>query len=100
MTTSAAIPDPGHPTSDEVLLVARGIATAAAPPDRARQRPGRAAPGHHPRLTGELVEYTDLEPVDAPGLDPALAARWRAFAGMSDAQREWAEAGAGTSADR
>jgi hypothetical protein len=79
MTTSAPLPDPGHPTPDEVLLVARGIATAAAPADGLTNAQAGLLQAITLALTGELVDYTDLEPVDAPTLAARLAHRDPAY---------------------
>ena len=62
-----------------VLLVARGIATAVAPPDRAHRRPGRPARGGHRRPDRVDVDYRSLEPLGPDDLADVLADRDLAY---------------------
>jgi hypothetical protein len=60
---------------DEVVLVARGIATAVAPEDGLTDVQAALLQAIATALTGVEVDYCDLEPLDAAGLAVVLADR-------------------------
>jgi hypothetical protein len=64
-----------EPSADEVLLVARGIATAVAPTSGLTGSQVGLLQAITLALTGQLVAYDELAPLDPDGLAAALAAR-------------------------
>jgi hypothetical protein len=71
--TPAAARPPSAPPVDEVHLVARGIATAVAPPEGVTDAQAGLLQAITLALTGELVDYTALDPVDPETLAAGLA---------------------------
>jgi len=67
--------DPSPPSTEEVRLVARGIATAVAPTGGLTDNQVGLLQAITLALTGECVPYGDLEPLDAEALAAALADR-------------------------
>ena len=63
------------PSSEEILVVARGIATAVAPSSGLTDAQADLLQAITLALTGELVDYTALEPCDAETLAAALVGR-------------------------
>jgi hypothetical protein len=72
--TTESVPSTTPPPG-EVHLVARGIATAVAPPGGLTESQAGLLQAITLALTGELVDYTDLEPLDAESLAAGLADR-------------------------
>jgi hypothetical protein len=66
---------PAPPPPEETRLVARGIATAVAPAPGLTDSQAALLQAITLALTGELVDYRDLEPVSAEELATGLAAR-------------------------
>lgn len=63
------------PERDEVMLTARGIATAVAPDEGLTETQAQLLGAIASSLTGYEVDYHSLEPLDAAGLAEALARR-------------------------
>lgn len=75
MTATADAPRPVPPSPEEICLVSRGIATAVAPTGGLTEAQAGLLQAITLALTDELVEYRDLEPVDAETLAAGLADR-------------------------
>jgi hypothetical protein len=67
--------DVSPPTPDEVLQVARGIATAVAPDGGVTEVQASVLHGITLALTGEAVDYQHLEPITPAALAAVLATR-------------------------
>ena len=67
--------DVSPPTPDEVLQVARGIATAVAPEGGVTEVQASVLHGITLALTGEAVDYQHLEPITPAALAAVLATR-------------------------
>jgi hypothetical protein len=74
MNDTSTPPSP-PPTIEEVHLVARGIATAVAPPGGLTDSQADLLQAITLALTDELVDYSGLEPLDATRLAAALTDR-------------------------
>src|SRR3954454_2010196 len=65
----------GDPAPDEALQIARGVATAVAPPDGLEPIQISLLGSVHTALIGSPVDFVALEPLDPAGLAAALASR-------------------------